>query len=277
MSHPYALVVYNRPEHTRQVIESLKDHRPEPFYVFSDGPKLPQDGPSVSAVREVVRSHVTWTKPLMIERGDNFGLARSVVAAADYVLRQHDTIVLLEDDCVVGPQFPHFVETCLDRYKDDTRILGVTGYTVPLPEELHKSYPWDAYLFPRPGSWGWATWVGKWLMYDHNFKQSLAEANWDGIDLTVGGKDVPGLIQRAIEGKLDVWTPGWLTAVARYGYYIYPTESHVHNIGFDGTGVHCGKTNRYDSPIAVNKPTRFPPDHGFLVNENINENFRKYY
>jgi len=276
MSHPYALVVYNRPEHTRRVIESLRDHCPRPLYVFSDGPKSYQDEHDVLAVRDIIAAHVIWTEPIIIERGENIGLARSVVAAVDYVLGRHETIILLEDDCVVGPHFPHFVETCLDKYQDSPRILGVTGYTIPIPNALRESYPWDLYMFPRPGSWGWATWRGSWMLYDRDFELSLVEADRDNIDLTVGGKDVLGLIQRAIKGKLDAWTPGWLTAVARYGYFIYPTESHVHNIGMDGTGVHCGNTTRYDSPIARIKPVRFPsgtlgPDRGIV------EHFRKYY
>lgn len=276
MNHPYALVVYNRPEHTRRVIESLSKFCPEPLYVFSDGPKSSQEEKDVLDVRDIVTKCVTWTKPKIIAREDNFGLARSVVTAVDYVLERHDTIILLEDDCVVGPYFSYFMETCLDKYHSSPRILGVTGYTVPIPEPIRRSYPWDLYLFPRPGSWGWATWRWRWARYDRNFKQAFDLAQ-DDIDLTVGGKDVPSLIQRAIEGKLDAWTPGWLTAVARFGYFIYPTVSHVHNIGFDGTGVHCGKTSRYDSPIAKTKPARFPSEYDYPVCKEILEHFKKYY
>ena len=275
MNHPYALVVYNRPEHTRRVIDSLGKFHPEPLYVFCDGPKSNQDEEDVLAVRDIVARYVTWTRPLTIEREDNFGLSRSVVAAVDYVLERHGTIILLEDDCVVGPYFSYFMETCLNRYHSSPRILGVTGYTIPIPESIRKSYPWDLYLFPRPGSWGWATWAWQWPLYDRDFGLSLVEADMDSIDLTVGGKDVPGLIQRTIDGKLDAWTPGWLTAVARHGYFIYPITSHVHNIGFDGTGVHCGKTNRYDSPIAEIRPTRFPDK--IVLDGEVIEHFRKYY
>lgn len=275
MNHPWVLVVYNRPWHTLQVIESLSRSCPELLYIFCDGLKSHQDEHDVLAVRDIIAAHVTWTEPIIIEREENIGLARSVVSAVDYVLERHETIILLEDDCVVGPHFPYFMETCLGKYRDHPKILGVTGYTVPIPETICKSYPWDLYMFPRPGSWGWATWRNAWKRYDRDFGFSLVEAGWDGIDLTVGGKDIPGLIQGAIDGELDAWTPGWLMAVARYGYFIYPTVSHIQNIGMDGTGVHCGTTERYNTKMATDQPTRFPDS--VALDPGIYENFRRYY
>jgi len=109
MSHPWALVVYNRPWHTLQVLKSLGRHRPDPLYVFCDGPKSHHDERAVLAVRDIVTKHVTWTKPGVIARKDNFGLSRSVVAAVDYVLERHETVIVLEDDCVPGPHFFTFM------------------------------------------------------------------------------------------------------------------------------------------------------------------------
>lgn len=274
MNHPWVLVVYNRPQHTAQVLQALARHRPEPLYVFCDGPV---SYPGVAAVRDTVRSHVTWTKPLMIEREDHYGLSRSIVAAADYVLERYESIILLEDDCVPGPHFSHFMQTCLDRYEDVDAILGVTGYTVPVSASLLKSHSWDVYFFPRIGSWGWGTWRNRWEFYQRDVAAAYDRAKQQGCDLTAGGADIPGMIERSITGQLDAWTPGWVLANAlTETYYVYPTVSHVTNIGHDGTGVHCGKTGRYKSPIAQTKPTRFPS--GVLVpNRRLVVNFRKYY
>lgn len=277
MRHPYVLVVYNRPEHIRRVIESLSKFCPEPLYVFCDGPKSNQDERDVLAVRDIIARYITWTKPGVIERGDNFGLARSIVAAVDYVLERHDTIILLEDDCVVGPHFSYFMETCLDKYWDNSRILGITGYTIPLPDVVHESYPYDCYTFPRIGSWGWATWRDRWEFYQRDFVTAYETAKYLGCDLTAGGKDIPSMIERSIAGKLDIWSPGWVLAnVLTDTYYIYPTASHIANIGYDGSGTHCGKSSRYDTPIAKVKPIRFPIEVPEM-DRRIVENFRKYY
>jgi hypothetical protein len=270
--NPVALVVYNRPGHTAQVLDALRDLRPEPFYVFSDAAKDKSNAQAVQDVREIVAETVDWTQAIVIEHAENRGLRRSIVYAVAHVLNEHETVTLLEDDCVPGPYFLDFVNACLEKYARDGRVLGVTGYTVPVPQD---NYPWDCYFFPRPGSWGWATWRRAWRLYEADFPAALDRAKRDGVDLTVGGADIPGLVQGAIDGRLDAWTPGWLTAVARHGYFVYPTQSHIQNIGFDGTGVHCGKSDRYDTPAAVGKPSRFP-DAPF-VDDRIAANFRSYY
>ena len=279
MTHPLALVVYNRPGHTKRVIEALRSRfQPEPLYIFCDGPKSYQDKHNVLAVHDLVAACVTWTTPeILFLRGDNVGLRRSMVAAVDHVLNEHETVIVLEDDCLPGPHFFTFMTECLDRYKDDDRILGVTGYTVPIPRSVLNSYSHDCYSFPRIGSWGWATWRDRWELYERDFAAAYDKAKRSGCDLTAGGKDIPGMIERSIAGELDIWSPGWVLAnILSNTYYIYPTKSHVTNIGFDGTGAHCGKSNRYDSPIAKTKPTRFPA-RAPAPDRRIVENFRKYY
>lgn len=85
------------------------------------------------------------------------------------------------------------------------------------------------------------------------------------------------MIRQFLHGKLrDVWTLNWLVTVYLYsGYYIYPTFSHIKNIGMDGTGVHCGKTNKYDTFISDKDATRFPEK--VVVDQNILRHFRMYY
>lgn len=278
MTHPLALVVYNRPRHTSRVIEALRELRPSPLYVFSDGPRTRQDAHDVMAVRDIVAARITWTTlEILFQRGDNIGLRRSLVAAVDHVLSEHETVIVLEDDCVPGPHFFTFMDECLERYKNDDSVLGITGYTVPVPRSILGSYPHDCYSFPRIGSWGWATWRDRWQLYERDFAAAYEGAKRSGCDLTAGGKDIPRMIERSIAGKLDIWTPGWVLANALTGtQFIYPVISHLTNIGHDGSGVHCGKTSRYDSPIAKTRPTRFPAKAP-APDRRIVENFKKYY
>lgn len=276
MNRPVVLTVYNRPGHTTRVLAALRDHDVQSLHIFSDGAKTVGDRVAIHEVRALVAS-IDWTVPEIIRRENNYGLRRSLVAAVDHVLERYETVIVLEDDCLPGPHFFTFMTECLDRYKNDDKVLGITGYTVPVPESILSSYPYDCYSFPRIGSWGWATWRDRWGLYERDFAVAYNKAKRSGRDLTAGGKDIPGMIERSIAGKLDIWSPGWVLVNILTGTnYIYPTKSHITNIGFDGTGAHCGRTNRYDSPIAKIRPTRFPakapgPDRRIV------ENFRKYY
>jgi len=277
MRHPVALTVYNRPRHTARVLDALRKYDIQSLYIFGDGARTAGDYAAVQEVRALIAS-IDWVTPkITFLRDGNLGLARSMVAAVDHVLAEHETVIVLEDDCLPGPYFFTFMAECLGRCRDDSSVLGVTGYTVPVPRSILDSYPYDCYSFPRIGSWGWGTWRDRWSLYEHDVATAYERAKRWGGNLTAGGNDIPGLIERSIAGKLDAWTPGWLLAnVLTKTYYIYPTISHITNIGYDGSGVHCGKSNRYDTPIAQTRPARFPakapePDRRIV------ENFKRYY
>lgn len=257
MKHSTALITYNRPSHTARVLAKLREHRVGSLFVFSDGPKNQADVAAISAVRKLI-GEINWTRPVVITQDSNIGLRNSIVSAVDRVLEQHETVIVLEDDCVPGPYFFEFATQCLERYADNEKVMSIGGYTMPLGPAA-KNYPYDVYFHPRIETWGWATWRRAWRYYERDVKSAYKRALEAGVDLNQGGTDVPGMIQRYVQGRLNAWSTGWLLAVyLRRGYCIYPVESHVQNIGFDGSGVHCGTTSRFNSPICQRKPSRFP-------------------
>jgi ubiquinone/menaquinone biosynthesis C-methylase UbiE len=273
---PVVLITYNRPCHTRKVIESLRHHNRKTLYIFADGPKQNRDNERVEATRKIFRE-IDWTTPTIVERETNIGLAESVVSAVDYVLQSHEQLILLEDDCVPQNLFFDFIEKCLEKYRHHERIFGVSGYTVQIPDKIRQCYQYDLYFTPRIGSWGWGTWKRAWRHFEYNLDSAYQKAMQAGIDLNQGGTDVLTMLNQIAQGQLrDVWTLNWiLTVYLNQGSFIYPTISHVKNIGMDGSGVHCGATDKFSSEIACYPATRFPVD---IHNDPIIINhFRRYY
>ena len=271
MRHPTALVCYNRPQHLRQVLSALRQHEPEPLYIFCDGPKDEADTERVLAVRRLVTG-IDWTEPQVASHPCNVGLAASVTGAVDHVLAQHGTVILLEDDCVPGPYFYEYMNHCLSQYREQP-VLSISGYTVRLPE---KDYPWDVYFAPRIGSWGWATWGNRWALYERDVARTRTLCTQAGLDLRMGGNDVPGLVQARIARGLDAWTLGWiLTGYLHDMASVYPTRSHITNIGMDGSGVHCGKAGKWATLSADGPATRFPDEPVF--HRPIIDAFMEYY
>ncbi|MHC4682881.1 MAG: FkbM family methyltransferase [Planctomycetota bacterium] len=273
---PVVLVCYNRPRHTLEVLKALKQYDVKNIYIFSDAPKRPEDVEAVSLTRRLVHS-IDWTKPTIIERTENLGLAQNIVTAVDYAFERYDRLILLEDDCVPQRYFFDFIQTCLEKYENNSSVFGISGYTVSIQAHLLKSYPHDLYFCPRIGSWGWATWKRAWQHHKGDLRQLLAIANERNIDLTQGGTDIPISVENFLKGQLqDVWTLNWVLSVyVNKGLYIYPTKSHVKNIGMDGTGLHCGKTDKYDSRYSDTKPFRYPAD--VFLDKGIMKNFKSYY
>ena len=274
MTHPLALIIYNRPNHLRRVIEALAPQKPEPLYIFADGPKAGETE-LVKETRDLAWNMTDWTeRRLLVGRHDNVGLAASIVGAVDGVMKHNETCIVLEDDCVPGPYFMAFMEECLNRYEDDRKVLCCTGYTVNLPEDM--GVDWDCYFMPRIETWGWGTWRHKWEMYRRDLGKAYQEALRRRVDLTRGGPDVPAMIEARLDGQGDSWSPGWMLACYLEDMYcVFPTTSHIQNIGMDGSGAHCGPSDRWYSEIATVKPTRFPK--GFIKNKRIEDYVRQYH
>jgi len=258
--HPVALLAHNRPHHFAQTLAALRACQVKHLYIFVDGPKSSDDTAHINNVLGIIKK-IDWTTPHVIAQSKNIGLANSIIGAVDSILADHDTIILLEDDIVVSEFFFPFIHECLMRYEKSSRVLSVSGYTIPLPQQIIERYPWDVYFVPRITSWGWATWRDRWGLYERDVARGLEKAVSQGTNLTRGGVDVPSLIKRRADGMLDAWTPGWLLASDLNGMYnANPTKSLVTNIGMDGTGANCGKSTLFDSPLANTAPQRFPDD-----------------
>lgn len=273
---PVILMTYNRPQHTAQVLDSLRKHNIKNLFIYSDAPKSEKDVEGVNQTRNLI-SKIDWTVPTVVYQSHNQGLAKSIVSAVNKVFETFDRLILLEDDCVPQEYFFQFMHDCLNKYENNRQIFGISGYSVDISEELLKNYHYDIYFVPRIGSWGWATWKDRWQkrIEDLGLLKQLLEAN--GIDINQGGTDVQVMLQNMLSGKLkDVWTLPWLLTVYLHkGVYIYPTKSHIKNIGMDGTGVHCGVTEKFETKIADTQANRHPDN--MLYSEELMNNFLSYY
>jgi hypothetical protein len=61
------------------------------------------------------------------------------------------------------------------------------------------------------------------------------------------------------EGKVDSWAIRWyLTTFLMQGLTLYPGRSLVRNIGFDGSGTHCGVDKHATQPLEEGNICHFP-------------------
>ncbi|MBK9578055.1 MAG: asparagine synthase (glutamine-hydrolyzing) [Fibrobacterota bacterium] len=272
------LFLYNRPDHAQQVIAALKRDHVQRLIVHCDAPAKPEHEEGVRKTRELLRS-IDWTTPEIILREQNAGLARSVVETLNHAFESNERVVVLEDDCVPTADFIAYMTDCFRLYRDDPQIYGISGYTIPIPDDLLASHPYDAYKFPRMSTWGWGTWRDRWMRDNRNLQELLQKCAHTGIDLAQGGMDVVDFLGEYLEGRLkDVWSLPWLVNVyLRNGLYIYPTRSLIHNIGLDGSGAHQESGDRKNGKLAPSRITRLPPAHVPAGREErIDRHFREF-
>ena len=118
---PIILFVYNRPEHTKKTLESLKINElasESSLFIFSDGSKNENDKKSVDEVRKYISTISGFKEIKIILREKNLGLADSVISGVTEVIEKYGKAIVLEDDIVTSKYFLKFMNEALDFYED---------------------------------------------------------------------------------------------------------------------------------------------------------------
>jgi hypothetical protein len=254
---PIALFVYNRPEHTRRTVESLRANmlaHQSDLFVFSDAAKRESAAGAVEAVRKFIHNIDGFKSVTIFERERNFGLAASVIAGTTQLCEEFGRLIAVEDDLLMSPDFLTFMNCALDRYVDDPRIFSVSGFnfSVNPPEQ----YPYDAFCSYRSSSWGWGTWKDRWEKADWKVSDYLSFSRDKDRKRSFnrGGEDLSDMLFLQMAGRLDSWAIRWAYAHWKHdAFALLPVTTRVFNIGFDGSGVHCRVESFRQDPMTSSK------------------------
>jgi hypothetical protein len=269
MKTPVALFVFNRPDTTCQVFETIRQAKPIKLLVVADGPRPNRSGEveKCAEVRSIV-NRVDWDCEVITNYADsNLGCKRRVSSGLDWVFNIVEEAIILEDDCLPDPSFYRFCEELLETYRHDGQVMHIGG-TNPNPmESLYCSFLYSR-LVP---CWGWATWRRAWQYYDGNM--SLWPSYRESSDIDYFGahaKEVYRVFQANYCNQTDSWATPWaFSCVVNNGLSIIPKTNLVKNIGFRNDATHTTKAPAYAStpiqPISfpLIKPTVKSPNQDF--------------
>lgn len=236
------LFTWHRSTHTRKVLDALSknDVLPEVLYIFQDGVNEKTDSEEWQKVNQLIKNvHFCETKVCVSDI--NKGCARSIVSGINYVLQECDAVIVLEDDCVPDRQFMRFIISALETYKNEDKVYCVSGYGWKVVLSEQKEF--DAYFNRRSSSSGWATWKDKWAAYkeDYNIINKIKKDSAAKERLRIWGNDLEAMLAGNIHGTCDAWDVFWaLNIIKKGGYCLSPYKTLIHNIGFDGSGLHSG-------------------------------------
>jgi len=280
---PIVLFVYNRPWHTQQTVEALQKNElanESELFIYSDAPKNEHAIENVTRVREYIRTIEGFEKVSIVERSKNWGLADSIIDGVTETVNDYGRVIVLEDDLVTSPYFLRFMNEALEFYHDNPEIMSISGSTLPPTcMKFSKNFTDDVYLNYRNSSSGWATWVDRWNLVDWEIKDYHQFVNdpRQQKQFNRGGKDLTGMLNSQMEGKINSWAIRFSYAHFKQGMYsVCPRHSYVNNIGHDGTGTHCGETHIFENDLSKAKRTcNFIKD--IQLNEDVMLEFRKFY
>lgn len=257
---PIALFVYNRPEHTRRAVESLSRNplaAESDLVIFSDAARKPEHQLNVGLVRALIREVAGFRSVRIIERERNLGLASSIEDGVGRLCDEQGKVIVVEDDLVVVPEFLSFMNQALERYRDEPRVMQISGYMFP---GAFKSGS-DALFLPLISCWGWGTWKRAWAYYDAGATgyAYLRENRKMREEFNVGGAyDYYHMLEEQMRGEIDSWGIRWLLSVfLQQGLVLYPVQSLVQNIGVDGSGTHGAGLACLQATLAPNNDRPF--------------------
>ncbi len=242
MKTPVAIIIFNRPEHTRLLYEQLKRYEPRQLFIISDGPRDSFIGEDkfVDETRAIF-STIEWECEVYRDESSvNLGCKERVVTGLNWVFTYVDRAIILEDDCLPHPQFFKYCDELLAVYSDSEEIMSICG-TKTFPGIVPKP---DDFFFSRYNNcWGWATWKRSWALYDENF------LHYSARDVILSLKEFLGSYRAAIywyflilkmrNGTINSWAYCWMiSCYLRKGLHIYPSENMIINSGFGVGATH---------------------------------------
>jgi len=283
---PILLFVYNRAEHTKQTIEALLKNEfaeDSELFIFADGPK-PDASESVlqqiAEVRNYIHTIQGFKKIEIFERKTNAGIDVSEREGVSSVLKKYDRCIVFEDDLITHPFCLRFINECLEKYKSDHRISMVGAYNVNMVVPIN--YRKDVFLMHRCCSYCWGMWRDRWVGADWTLSgvQDMLSNPLERDRFDRGGHDMSRMLEQQLKEGYLTWDISWdYIMYQKDAYVLRPVKSLVYNIGFDGTGVHCGNMDAKSmiAPFPTSRNYNIKLPAIVKVNSRMELYFRNFY
>lgn len=240
MSSPVAIFIYNRPEKLKNLLFSIKNNKKSDslkYFIFSDGFKGKDDKKDVLKCREIIKNFFKGQEYNLIEQERNIGLAISIINGVTQVLKNNSSIIVLEDDLELDPNFFDFMDFNLKKYQSKKDVYSINAHMY-YDENLIRAN--TSFFLPCISSWGWGTWADRWNGF-LDFKSIKENLNLDKKKFPQfnlnNSYPFSKILLKTNYNKIDSWAIYWyLYVFSNNGLNLFPPTTLVLNKGFDGSG-----------------------------------------
>lgn len=269
MSPPVLLITFNRPKHTRKVLEVIVASNPQDLYVFQDGPRANSlsDENKCSEVRNLVDELIDGTQihlhKLYSEK--NLGCGPGPMTALNWFFSENEYGIVLEDDAVPHPDFFPYCEELLLKYKDDQDVRAIGSMCLD-----DVTYGDGSYYFSMMNRTfcAWATWARAWKDFDL-YHRNVTRRQFDKClkDYGCGLRMREYWCERLAEVQKDAYHNSswdqqfWMSIWLHHGKGIMPNVNLSSNIGFGAEATHTfssksvGANRKTDSIMPLRHPS----------------------
>lgn len=277
---PIVCFAYSRPDHLKRMLSSLEKSQlaqDSNLTCFINGADENTNKANWLSVIDVINQDWKFKSVTVNIRETNIGPKNNIINGISEMFKNHEKLIIVEDDLILGPYFLEFLNEALDKYHHDKNIMHINGWAHPQIIAKKNSTAISRYMSP----WGWATWSDRWefMTRDDNHilnKISNLSKKKKYLFNMYGKVDWEGMIIRDQKKIDNTWDCYWYQAIyMNDGMTVFPYKTHVINDGFDGTGEHCGKkidNYPYDKEFNLNKTKKFQDNtsrSSFVYNTNL--------
>ena len=285
MQVPVLLITFNRPSHTRQVLEAIMAANPCDLYVFQDGAREgnTNDVKRCAEVRRMVEDLAkcghTNLHTYYSER--NLGCGPGPAAAIGWLFENEEMGIIIEDDAVPHPDFFPYCEELLLKYKQDNDVRAIGSMHVE-----PRTYGDGSYYFSMMNRTlcAWGTWRRAWQDFDLYLRSvTRSKLNRSLKKYGCGIRMREYWCERLADVQRDAYHNSswdqqfWMSIWLHYGKGIMPNVNLCTNIGFGAEATHTFN----DHSIAANIPARpiMPMRHptDTKINQSADWSFQKEY
>ena len=232
---PVLLIVFRRLDTTKRVLEAIRKVKPQKLYIASDYARKNNDKEvkKVLEVRKYVEENIDWDCKVEKDYAEeNYGSRKRVSSAISCVLSNEEEVIVIEDDIVPVPDFFEFCREMLDYYRDDERVMMISGNN-NIKGHIDKPYTFSCFS----GVWGWATWKRAWKYYDDSMKDWPKQKKTGELKYVMPGLSYLFMSwnnKYVYNREMDAWDFVWDNARFKmHGLGIVPKTNLIRNIGFE--------------------------------------------
>ena len=243
-STPILLITFNRPEHTRKVLQVIREQKPKQLFVFQDGARVDNENDSVKCeeVRQVIKDLVDWDCDLKTYYSDvNLGCGAGPMTGIDWFFSNVEKGIVMEDDCFAHPDFFGYCEELLEKYDSDENVEFINSTLYDNRWSCEDSYGFSRYMVTG----AWASWASVWKGFDldllslnakkfrkhcQDLLNNKIEADWWYFKVLEIQQDRSKKSYWDYQMQIHLFMHNAVT--------IHPQRNLISNIGFDAEGTH---------------------------------------
>lgn len=264
MNFALCIIAYNRLESLKNVVDSVS----RAYYDQEVSLIISVDKSDNPAVLDYA-NHCEWEygQKRVISHSEKLGLRKHVLKCGDLV-NEYDGLIVLEDDVIVAESFFLYAKACVQKYKDEDSIAGISLYNFPINyQNLLPFYPLksdsDVFLMSCAQSWGQVWMPRQWLMF----------RKWYDMHSDEFGEE-PHLPKAICNWPQTSWLKYHTRyCIEQHKYFVYPYVSFSTNSSDAGTHV-VKKSTLFQSQLFYGLKRNFNLNpticyDGFFENESL--------